>query len=169
MNHRTNHVKEGQAYKFFAADRFPNSQLCFRLKPANAFQRRTYDADYCLNLHVGEGEKVNYKKPPKLDMDCFPVPMDWDETDTYEMEYNLGIDMTPTREAVLSPNMWQTLSSGRVAIPPALLSSPVKKRSFEELCHSPVKIEGGPIFGSSSSSTASPVRAPLFSGSSFKK
>jgi hypothetical protein len=65
-NHRANHVKEGQAYKFFSADRFPNSQLCFRLKPANAFQRRTYDADYCLNLHVGEGEKVNYKKPPKL-------------------------------------------------------------------------------------------------------
>lgn len=118
---------------------------------------------------MGDGEKINFKKPPKLDIDCFPVPMEWDESDSYEMEYSLGSDMAPIREAVLPPHLWHTLSSGRVTIPPALLSSPVKKRSFEELCQSPVKIEGGPTFGVSSSSSSSPVRAALFGSSSSKK
>jgi hypothetical protein len=83
----------------------------------------------------------------------------WDDCDTYEMEYSLGVDMAPIREAVLPPNLWHTLSGGRITISPAVLSSPVKKRSYEELCNSPVKIEGGPSFGSSSSSSS---RAPLF-------
>ncbi len=117
-----------------------------------------------MNLHVGDGEKINFKKPPKLDFECFPVPMEWDENDSYEMEYSLGVDLAPVREAVLSPHMWHTLSSGRVTIPPALLASPVKKRSFEELCASPIKIEGGPTFGSSSS-----TRVPLFGCSPLKK
>ncbi len=157
---RTNHEKEGQIYKFNPADKFPNSQLCFRIKAANAYQRRTFDAEFCMNLHVGDGEKINFKKPPKLNIECFPVPMDgWDDCDTYEMEYSLGVDMAPIREAVLPPNLWHTLSGGRITISPAVLSSPVKKRSYDELCYSPVKIEGGPSFGSSSSSSS---RAPLF-------
>ena len=163
---RTNHLKDGQVYKFHASERFANSQLCFRLKPANSYQRKNYEADFCMNLHVGEGEKINFKKPPKLDIDCFPIPMEWDESDTYEMEYSLGIDLEPVREAVLPPHLWHTLSTtGRVTIPPALLSSPVKKRSFEDLCRSPIKVEGS----SSSNSSSSPVKGGLFGGSPYKK
>jgi hypothetical protein len=44
------------------------------MKAANAYQRRTFDAEFCMNLHVGDGEKINFKKPPKLMRSGNPHP-----------------------------------------------------------------------------------------------
>lgn len=114
-----------------------------------------YDAELCFNLHVGDGEKVNFKKPPRLEITCFPEPMDinWNDV-AYQMEYSLGIDLAPVVEPVLAPSMWHSLSStARVAIPTSVLTSPVKKRTFDDICsRSPIKVEGA----------SSPVKVPLF-------
>jgi hypothetical protein len=124
------------------------SEMCFRLRKANPYQRRFYDADFCLNLQVAEGEKINYKKPPKLNPACLPVPIDdLDEDDVYEMEYFVNDEDEETvRELMPTPNLWQHKLHSSSNIPQELLKSPVKKRSFEDLCKSPIKTESGAPF-----------------------
>jgi hypothetical protein len=146
--------------------KFGPSDVCFRLKNATAFQRRHYQADYCLIYQVAEGEKMNYKSPPKMSMDSLPVPMgDWDSDVQYDMQYTLSESEEVVREDVIHPSEWHTKAKTRSSgIPSNLLSSPVKKRSFDELFasssssayNSPIKTEPGV------SSSSSSARSPLF-------
>jgi hypothetical protein len=102
-----------------------------------------------LNLQVAEGEKINYKKPPKSTSACLPVPIDeFDEDDVYEMEFFVSDeDEDSVREVMPPPNMWEHKLHSNSNIPQELLKSPVKKRSFDDLCKSPVKNEtGAPSF-----------------------
>jgi hypothetical protein len=131
----------------------------FRLKSANAFQKRFFEADFCLNLQVAEGEKINYKKPAKMHKDCIPAIMDdWDEDDVFVMECTNEFGET-VRERVNNPSMWQ--SQLHTSFPTELLKSPVKKRSFDELCKSPIKsdIKGSPVPA---------ARSPLFNSPNKK-
>jgi hypothetical protein len=133
----------------------------FRLKTVNAFQKRFFEADCCLNLQVAEGEKFNYKKPTKMHKDCLPAVMDdWDEDDLFVMESTDEYGDI-LRERVTSPNMWHL--QRRSCIPVEQLKSPVKKRSFEDLCRSPIKSD---LTGSTSS--AATARSPLFNSPNKK-
>jgi hypothetical protein len=118
---------------------------------------------------VAEGEKMDFKKPPKMIADSLPVPMgEWDNDVIYDVEYFVTETEENVKEEVCNPAEWclkaKTRSSG---IPASFLSSPVKKRSFAELAgmssssaaNSPIKIKPGV----SSSSTSSSSRSPLFS------
>jgi hypothetical protein len=118
---------------------------------------------------VAEGEKMDFKKPPKMSADSLPVPMgEWDTDVIYDVEYFVTETEENVKEKVCNPCDWclkaKTRSSG---IPAAFLSSPVKKRSFADLAgmsslsaaNSPIKTEPG-VSSSSSSSSAS--RSPLF-------
>jgi hypothetical protein len=161
---RRNNDRNGRIFKFPSPNDFALSDVCFRLKTANPFQKRFFEADFCLNLQVADGEKVNYKKPTKMHKDCLPVVLEeLDEDDVFMMEIKTGHDDETTRERMASPNMWHYQQNNASTFPAELLKSPVKKRSFDDLCKSPVKVEPG----SSSASSAS-ARSPLFNSPTKK-
>ncbi len=130
----------------------------FRLKAANSFQKRFFEADWCLNLQIAEGEKFNYKKPTKMHKDCLPAVMDdWDEDELFVLESTDDFGDV-IRERVTAPNMWHL--QRRSTIPVEQLKSPVKKRSFEDLCRSPIKSDTG--------ASASSAKSPLFNSPNKK-
>jgi hypothetical protein len=155
-------------FVFPPATQFTAADVCFRLKNATAFQRRNYQADYCLIYQVAEGEKMNYKTPPKMLMESLPVPMgEWDSECQYDMLYTMSESEEVVREEVIHPSDWHTKAKTRsTGIPSSLLSFPVKKRSFDELFaqstayRSPLKTDL--TGGSSSSSSSNSIRSPLF-------
>ena len=168
---RMNHCPRGQVYVIPKASKFKPTDVCFRMKNATPFQRRHYEADYVYIYQVAEGEKMDFKKPPKMSGDSLPVPMgDWDSDVIYDVEYFETESEVNVKEEVCNPAEWclkaKTRSSG---IPASYLSSPVKKRSFAELAgmssssaaNSPIKMEPGVSSSSSSSSSRSPLFASV--------
>lgn len=129
------------------------------MKIASAFQRRHHQADFCYIYQVAEGEKMNFKNPPKMSMESLPVPMgDWDPDVVFDCQYGSSDSEEIVSEEVSHPSEWhakaKTRSSG---IPSTMLASPVKKRTFDDLfsANSPIKVEPG----------SSSVRSPLFTSS----
>ena len=128
----------------------------FRVKPVTSFQRKTFNADVSLVYQLAEGEKMNYKQPPKMTRESMPTPQDWNANITVTIKYlQTGTSQEFVEENVLPPAEWEARSkSNDCGLPTSFLNSPVKKRSFEDMVNvrsplSPIKTEPG-------------LRSPLF-------
>jgi len=160
---RANHVHGGQLYMFCDPDvTLQRSDVGFRVRNVSSYQLKTFQADVSLNYQVAEGEKMNYKQPPKMTRESMPTPQDWNSKAKVTVHYlQTGTSQDSVEESVLPPDQWEARSkSNNCGLPTSFLNSPVKKRSFEGM----VNVSSS----SSSSSSMSPIktepglRSPLF-------
>ncbi len=104
------------------------------------FQRKTFNADVALVYWLAEGEKMNYKQPPKMKRESMPTPQDWNANITVTIKYLQTITSQEfVEENVLPPAEWEARSkSNDCVLFTSFLNSPVKKRSFNPIKTEPV-------------------------------
>jgi hypothetical protein len=104
LNFRINYSPGGTLYKFPDPQEHLATELMFRQKPANAFQARTYNTDLAFSLSLGQGVKMNFKRPSPLSGSVLPEVLVWDDTITFEQSIDHGDD--DVMEDVLPPDLW---------------------------------------------------------------
>jgi hypothetical protein len=164
-------------FLFPATEHLPPSEVAFRSKTVGSFILRTHQADVSIQYGVAEGERQNFKSPPKMSVESLPIIMcldDWRDAKPFILR---GTADCQTKEELLHPSEWKTLCEANGSfLPSSYTTVPVKKRTFRELMAmskgssapnsptkmmSPIKVE--PKSSSSSSSSSSTgAFSPLF-------
>jgi hypothetical protein len=160
-------------FLFPGTDQIPATEPAFRSKTVGAFILRTYQADVSIQYGLAEGERLNYKAPPKMSVGSLPIIMcldDWSDAKPFILR---GAEDCQEREQLLHPTEWKSLCDAKSSFLPSCYTTvPVKKRTLRELMAmskdvvpssptkmmwSPVKVEQQKSSSTSSSSSFSPL------------